>query len=68
MWTRRAAMEHPYGRRPCDVDGLRRTLVTAERVYLIDLTQRYRGGYRSYTGLGIVMVTCHLLGNYLLWE
>ena len=52
-------MEHPYGRRPCDVDGLRRTLVTAERVYLIDLTQRYRGGYWSYTGLGIVMVTCY---------
>ena len=39
MWTRYGAMEHPYGRRPCDVGGMRRTLMTVGRVYLIDLTQ-----------------------------
>ena len=61
-------MEHPYGRRPCDVDGLRRTLVTIERVYLLDDTRGTVVGTWSHTGLGIVMVTCQLLGNCLLWE
>ena len=43
MWTRRAALEHPFGRRPCDVGELRRTLVTAKRVFLTDDTQGTMG-------------------------
>ena len=48
MWTRRVAIEHPYGRRPCDVGELRRTLVTAERVYLTDDTQGTMGYLEPY--------------------
>ena len=48
MWTRRVAMKHPYGTRPCDVGELRRTLVTAERVYLTDVTQGIIGYLEPY--------------------